>query len=90
MWKWINIFLVLMLVPSIAMATPVISTGAFTRLLEGEKVRFDAWCYDDLANAQILSGLQRAKEMCEATTQRELAEQEQKFLLQIKKPECEN
>ena len=84
MWKWINIFLVLMLVPSVAMATPVISTGAFTRLLEGEKVRFDAWCYDDLANAQILSGLQRAKEMCEATTQRELAEQEQKFLLQIK------
>jgi len=84
MWKWINIFLVLMLVPSIAVATPAISTGAFTRLLEGEKVRFDAWCYDDLANAQILSGLQRAKEVCDSTTQRELAGQEQKFLLQIK------
>ena len=83
MWKWINIFLVLMLVPSIAVATPAISTGAFTRLLEGEKVRFDAWCYDDLANAEILSGLQKAKEVCKSSTQRELGEQEQRFLLQI-------
>lgn len=85
MWKWINIFLVASLIPSLVLATPAASSGAFTRLSEGEQIRFDAWCYDDTANAEILSGLQRAKEICKSNTQRELEEQEQKFLLEIEK-----
>lgn len=85
MWKWINIFLVSVLIPSIALATPAASSGAFTRLNKGEQIRFDAWCYDDIANAEILSGLQRAKEICKSNIQRELEQQEQKFLLEIEK-----
>lgn len=84
MWKWINIFLASALIPAIALANPAASSGVFTRLNVGDKIRFDAWCYDDVANAEILSGLQKAKEICKSNTQRELEQQEQKFLLEIK------
>ena len=85
MWKWINIFLVGVLIPSMALAKPAVSGGAFTYLKKGETIRFDAWCYDEFANAQILSDIQLTRERCKSSTQRELEVQREKFELEMSK-----
>ena len=83
MWKWINIMMIAMLVPSLALAEPVLTSGAFTRLKKGETIQFDAWCYDDLANAQILAELGLLKDKCQLITGRALQLQAERYNLEI-------
>tara|TARA_Y100000310_G_scaffold97568_1_gene95184 strand:- start:1581 stop:2021 length:441 start_codon:yes stop_codon:yes gene_type:complete len=85
MWKWISIIIVAMLIPSIALASPAVNTGAFHRLLKGEKARFDGWCYDDFANAQILADIELKGAECQSLIQRELGIQKEGLTLEINK-----
>jgi len=85
MWKWISIIVVAMLIPSIALADPAVNTGAFHRLLKGEKARFDGWCYDDFANAQILADIEFKRAECQSLIQRELGIQKEDLTLEINK-----
>jgi hypothetical protein len=85
MWKWISIIVVAMLIPSIALADPAVNTGAFHRLLKGEKARFDGWCYDDFANAQILADIELKGAECQSLIKRELGMQKEDLTLELNK-----
>ena len=85
MWKWISIIIVAMLIPSVALADPAVNTGAFHRLLKGEKARFDGWCYDDFANAQILADIELKRAKCQSLIQRELEIQKESMTLELNK-----
>jgi hypothetical protein len=85
MWKWISIIVTALLTPSIALANPAVNTGAFHRLLKGEKARFDGWCYDDFANAQILADIELKSAACQSLIQRELGIQKEDLILELNK-----
>jgi hypothetical protein len=64
-------------------ASPAPEGGRFTRLQEGSPAKFDSWCYDDFANAQIISKLKFADEKCALKLDHELEKERARSNLTI-------
>ncbi len=80
--KKLKICLVLLLILSFT-STSLASPGNYTQLKQGERVPWDAWCFDGEAVAQIVTEKELAQQKCELYTLQELEEQQAKFNLQI-------
>jgi len=68
-------------VPSTILAQE--ANGQFSRVLNGERVKFDAWCFNDPAFAQIKARLDLADERCQLKIDKAREEQEAAYSLQI-------
>lgn len=64
-------------------AGPLLDSGNFTRLGAGESAEFDSWCYDDLANSQIISKIKFADQRCSLKVEHELDKERARLNLAI-------
>ena len=58
--------------------------GRYTRLLEGGQSPFDAWCFDDLAFAQIKARFDLAEQKCKLAISKVIEQEHAKYSLKIK------
>ena len=57
--------------------------GRFSRVNEGDKVSFDAWCFDDTASAKMQASIEYAKNRCQLTVMRMMEEGRARYALEI-------
>ena len=79
--KALALILLISFVSTTALATP--QTGRFSRVLEGNPVPFDSWCFDDVATAKIQVTAEFADERCKLRLDRELEKQHARYSLDI-------
>ena len=59
------------------------NTGRFSRVFEGSKVSFDAWCFDDTAAAKLQASIEYAKNRCQLTVLRLIEEEKARYALEL-------
>jgi hypothetical protein len=59
------------------------NTGRFSRVFEGNKVSFDAWCFDDTAAAKLQASIEYAKNRCQLTVLRLIEEEKARYALEL-------
>jgi hypothetical protein len=58
-------------------------TGRFSRVNEGNKVSFDAWCFDDTAAAKLQASVEYARNRCQLTVMRLIEEEKARYSLEL-------
>ena len=79
--KALALILLTSFVTTTALANP--QPGRFSRVLEGNSVPFDSWCFDDIATAKIQVTAEFADERCRLKIDKELEKQQARFSLEI-------
>ena len=77
---WASLLLIL-LIPNLVLATP--EEGKFSRLLPGQTIPYEAWCFDDIATARIQASLEFSKKNCQLQIDKQLAKQKADLDLKI-------
>jgi len=80
--KALALLLLISFVPTSIMANP--ETGRFSRVLEGQHVSFDAWCFDDIATAKIQVTSEFEDERCRLRIDHALEKERARYSLDIK------
>ena len=77
--------LVLLLLSSFISTTAIANpeTGRFSRVLQGQSVSFDAWCFDDIATAKIQVTSEFEDERCKIKTNKALEQERARYSLDI-------
>lgn len=79
--KALALLLLISFVPATVMANP--ETGRFSRVLEGQHVSFDAWCFDDIATAKIQVTSEFEDERCKLRVNHALEKEKARYSLDI-------
>ena len=57
--------------------------GKFTRVLQGNAVPFDSWCFDDVAAAQLQAAIEFSKRRCDLSIEQAVSEVVARYSLQV-------
>jgi hypothetical protein len=79
--KALALLLLISFIPTYALAEN--NTGKFSRVLSGETVKFDAWCFDDDAFAIMKTKIEFSDDRCSLKIDKALEEQGAKHSLKI-------
>ncbi len=59
------------------------SQGKFTRVMEGQPVPFDSWCFDDVASAKLQTAIEFSEKRCDLSIEQAVSEVTARYNLQV-------
>ena len=57
--------------------------GKFTRVLQGEIVPFDSWCFDDIASAKLQPAVEFCEKRCDLSIEQAVSEVTARYSLEV-------